>query len=267
GLLIGQLVIIEGEKKLTFGRPILGKTPVTMAVHSENLWLRMLMDLDLGISEAYMENEFDVSSVKDFFDLWLANRSKLLGLSSILSTISGYLSALAIRALGRQKITMARWNVVAYDTGNEFFRCFLSEEMMYSCALWDEDEDGGVRGDLIVGPVPNDLERAQQRKIQHILKKARVKAGDRLLEIGSGWGAMAITAAKMGCFVDTVTISKEQKEMVEARARAAGVEESVRVHLVDYRQLPPSFEHAFDGFVTSEMIEVSPLDSAYSSIS
>lgn len=67
--------------------------------------------------------------------------------------------------------------------------------MMYSCALWDENEDGGVRGDLVNGPVLNDLERAQQRKIKHILTKARVKSGNRVLEIGSGWGAMAIAVS------------------------------------------------------------------------
>ena len=63
--------------------------------------------------------------------------------------------------------------------------------MMYSCAIWGEEENG-VRGDLTVGPTPGDLESAQTRKIHHILKKARVRPGDRLLEIGTGWGAMAI---------------------------------------------------------------------------
>lgn len=66
--------------------------------------------------------------------------------------------------------------------------------MMYSCALWS-DEEHGVRGDLTVGPTPGDLEAAQQRKIHHILHKARVRPGDRLLEIGTGWGAMAIAVS------------------------------------------------------------------------
>ena len=63
--------------------------------------------------------------------------------------------------------------------------------MMYSCAIWGEEENG-VRGDLEVGPAPDDLESAQRRKIHDILTKARVRAGDRLLEIGTGWGGMAI---------------------------------------------------------------------------
>ena len=70
-------------------------------------------------------------------------------------------------------------------------KTFLSEEMMYSCAIWGEEENG-VKGDLTIGPSSRDLETAQLRKIGIILRKARVRPGDRLLEIGSGWGAMSI---------------------------------------------------------------------------
>ena len=146
---------------------------------------------------------------------------------------------------------------------------------MYSCAIWGEEENG-VRGDLAVGPTPGDLESAQRRKIHNILTKARVRPGDRLLEIGSGWGAMAIgvgpffyrlfslhlvrslrlQAALLGCTVDTITLSREQLDMAEQRALEAGVGDRVRIHLCDYRRMPPSFEHAFDAVVTTEMIEV-----------
>ena len=71
------------------------------------------------------------------------------------------------------------------------FQAFLSKEMMYSCALWSEAE-GGVRGDLEMGPTPGDLEAAQRRKIHHVLHAARVKPGNRILEFGSGWGGLAI---------------------------------------------------------------------------
>ena len=127
---------------------------------------------------------------------------------------------------------------------------------MYSCAIWG-DAEGGPRGDLVQGPSPGDLEAAQTRKIHTLLAKARVRPGDRLLEFGSGWGAMSVQAALLGCTVDTVTLSHEQKTMTEQRAREAGVADHVRVHLCDYRELPPDFEHAFDAFISSEMIEVS----------
>ena len=72
--------------------------------------------------------------------------------------------------------------------------------MMYSCALWSEAE-GGVRGDLEVGPTPGDLEAAQRRKIHHVLRAARVKPGHRILEFGSGWGGLAIeVCARLAIF-------------------------------------------------------------------
>ena len=130
---------------------------------------------------------------------------------------------------------------------------------MYSCALWGEEE-GGVRGDVISGSTPGDLEAAQQRKIHFVLQKARVGPGHRILEFGSGWGALAITAAvDYGCEVDTLTLSVEQKRLAEERIREAGVEDKVRVHLLDYREIPLEFEKAFDAFISIEMVEVRSL--------
>ena len=146
---------------------------------------------------------------------------------------------------------------------------------MYSCALWSEEE-GGVRGDLEFGPTPGDLESAQMRKIHHVLKKARVKPGHRILEFGSGWGGLAIVvrvyptlpviarysrinfqaARTYGCEVDTLTLSVEQKTLAEERIRAAGLEGRIRVHLLDYREIPAEFEKAFDAFISVEMLEV-----------
>jgi cyclopropane-fatty-acyl-phospholipid synthase len=71
------------------------------------------------------------------------------------------------------------------------YQASLSKEMMYSCALWSEREDG-IRGDLEMGPTPGDLEAAQLRKIHHVLDATCVKAGDRILEFGSGWGGLTI---------------------------------------------------------------------------
>ncbi|KAF7376718.1 Cyclopropane-fatty-acyl-phospholipid synthase [Mycena sanguinolenta] len=197
----------------------------------------------LQVSEAYMCGDFEVSTLHGLLDLWLDNRDGLTELMTVISTAFARYSALAISTLGRQSLNMARQNVaVAYDVSNEFI-----EEMMYSCAMWG-DEEGGPRGDLVSGPTEGDLEAAQRRKIHHILKKARISSGQRLLEIGSGWGAMALEAARLGCEVDTVTLSVEQKTLAEERARAAGFADRIRVHLCDYRDLPREFEHKFDAF-------------------
>lgn len=75
--------------------------------------------------------------------------------------------------------------------------------MMYSCALWS-DAEGGVRGDLVSGPFPGDLEAAQLRKIRYVLTKARVKPGDRILEFGSGWGGMAIEVSRVTFVRDSI---------------------------------------------------------------
>lgn len=145
---------------------------------------------------------------------------------------------------------------------------------MYSCALWG-DEEGGIDGDLLSGPTPNDLETAQLRKIHHVLNKARVRPGHRILEFGSGWGGLAIevcisvvcapyhshinttnqAARTYGCSVDSLTLSIEQKTLAEQRVKAAGLDHLVRIHLMDYRDIPSHFEHAFDAFVSIEMLE------------
>ena len=115
----------------------------------------------------------------------------MTGLDSALSKLSAMVSGLYNAFLG-QSLSRARLNVMnAYDQSNDLFKGFLSKEMMYSCALWS-DEEGGLRGDLLPTARPLDLESAQLKKIHHVLNMARVKPGMRVLEFGTGWGGMAI---------------------------------------------------------------------------
>ena len=108
------------------------------------------------------------------------------------------------------------------------------------------------------GRTKDELYEAQMRKIHHIVRKADIRPGHRVLEIGSGWGALAIEAVRLtGCEVDTLTLSIAQKVLAEERIAAAGPEfvEKIRVHLMDYRAMPEEWEGAFDRFVSVEMIE------------
>ncbi|KAJ7929079.1 cyclopropane-fatty-acyl-phospholipid synthase [Mycena leptocephala] len=240
---VGHLTINDASGVHYYGHYAKGCNDVHITVVNENFWLRLM----LPVSEAYMIGDIE---------LWLENQSGMEAtLSSTVATISSTVSGLYNSFLGQSR-SNARLNAIAsYDQSNELFKAFLSKEMMYSCALWSEAE-GGVRGDLDSGPFPGDLEAAQRRKIHHVLRKARVKPGHRILEFGSGWGGLAIEAARsFGCEVDTLTLSIEQKKLAEERIKEAGLENQIRVHLLDYREIPEEFEKAFDAFISIEMLE------------
>ncbi|KAF9242945.1 Mycolic acid cyclopropane synthetase-domain-containing protein [Melanogaster broomeanus] len=251
----GHLTVADSEGVYHFGTRSKGCNEVYMKVTNSDFWARVLFSQDLGFSEAYMIGDVEVNSLKAVMDLWLDNEAGMDGLTSAVSRITSAISGLSNAFFGQTR-SKARLNAIAsYDQSNELFKAFLSKEMMYSCALWSEAE-GGVRGDLTNGRFAGDLEAAQLRKIRHVLTAAKVKSGDRILEFGSGWGGMAIEAARtFGCEVDTLTLSKEQKALAEERIKEAGLQHRIRVHLMDYREIPAEFEKAFDAFVSIEMLE------------
>ncbi|KAF7791569.1 hypothetical protein EIP86_002585 [Pleurotus ostreatoroseus] len=236
---------------------------VTLHVYDDYFWVRAYLRSDVGFSEAYMAQEIDASDMKALLNvrhyflfvdnLYIDNLSTLSGLASIAYKAWNGLEAVLLRFF-QHGLTDSILNVAGYDISNSMYQRFLSKEMQYSCPIWSELE-GGVRGDLENGRFPGDLESAQATKIKYILDKTRLRPGDRLLEIGSGWGSVAIGAAKMGCKVDTLTLSVEQKELAEERIKQAGVEDRVTVHLMDYRNLPREFKKQFDAVVSLEMLE------------
>jgi cyclopropane-fatty-acyl-phospholipid synthase len=127
-----------------------------------------------------------------------------------------------------------------YDISNDMFASFLSKDMTYSCAIFESKDES--------------LETAQYRKLDRIIRQARITSEDRVLEIGSGWGSFAIRAAtKTGCRVTTLTLSIEQKVLAEERIKAAGLQDRISVVLCDYRQHVP--EKLYDKIVSIEMIE------------
>ena len=139
----------------------------------------------------------------------------------------------------------------------------------YSCAIFD-DEAGRDTGDLLsIRPIappegspdsPDDLERGQIAKLRRVAERARLRPGCRVLEIGCGWGSFAMLAAReYGAKVDTITIATEQFDYVTERVEEAGLSDSITVHFVDYRKLPPSFHHAFDAVVSIGVMEHSTL--------
>ena len=103
----------------------------------------------------------------------------------------------------------------------------------------------------------DDLYTAQMRKVRHIITKAQIKPGHRVLEIGSGWGTLAITIVRTipGTQVDSLTLSVAQRDLAMERIRKEGLQDRIRIHLMDYRSMPESWKGSFDRLVSVEMME------------
>lgn len=196
--------------------------------------------------------------------MFILNRSNLsemsMTTSSIFTAINTLMNSRFINSLSNSISNIS----AHYDISNEMFESFLSKDMTYSCAYFDK-ELGGLTGDLDnpskIAHSQDLLEQAQYAKLDLIIRKANLSPGDRVLEIGSGWGSFAIRAVQeTGCQVDSITLSVEQKTHAESRIRALGLESSIRFHLLDYRNLPESFRGKFDRVVSIEMIEAVGLE-------
>ncbi|KAJ6468284.1 S-adenosyl-L-methionine-dependent methyltransferase [Mycena sanguinolenta] len=257
GIVAGHLQIIDSQHGDEFigdenarGK---GDKSAVLVVVDPNFWVRIFFSYDIGFSEAYMAGEFQTPDLRAVLNLYVDNLENLGPLASPFYKLLRLKDIFAMLFL-RHGLSRSVENAAGYNVSNDMYRAFLSKEMMYSCPVWGEAE-GGVRGDLEGHRRPRDLEDAQSRKIAYILKKAGLRPGDRLLEIGSGWGALAIEAAKLGCTVDTITVSSEQHQGAQQNVDNAGVKDQVRVHYMDYRNMPPSFAKAFDACISTEMLE------------
>ncbi|KAJ3101554.1 hypothetical protein HDU97_001303 [Phlyctochytrium planicorne] len=227
------------------------KLSTTVTVLKEAFWPRLMIYGALGFGEAYMYGEIEVDHLTDLLLIFIRNRDNFVEMNLLPSGLNKLINTI-IHSPIPNTIYNSLNNIQAhYDLGNEMFSCFLDPTMTYSCPIWktaagkeDEDEIGDEK-----------LEDAQMRKIRSILDMAAIREGDHVLEIGTGWGALAIEAVRRHkCKVTTLTLSKEQKALAEARIEAAGLSSHITVLLQDYRTLDPK-QHRFDRIVTVEMLE------------
>ncbi len=217
-------------------------TPVLELVRPDAFFARLGRDTKIGFGEAYMAGDWKAGAGTDLADLLTPFAARL---TSLVPPALQRLRGLVDRRLPAEQdnsIGGSRSNIAAhYDLSNELFASFLDPTMTYSCAWFD---DTSADGDLM-------LERAQQRKIDAVLDLAHVRAGTRLLEIGTGWGSLAVRAAQRGADVTTITLSQEQRRFASARVREAEMADRVDLRLQDYREV----EGRFDAVVSVEMIE------------
>lgn len=236
---IGSLSIHDGGDTFHFGSSDDPCAPhAEVHVHDRNLYRQMLTGGSIATGEAYMQGLWtspDLVAVMRLFSANLATLELLESKQSLLVRLGLKLS----HTMNRNTHSGSRKNISAhYDLGNDFFQLFLDPTMMYSAAVFQSDEIG--------------LDEASVAKLEELCRQLELKSSDHLLEIGTGWGGMAVHAAKhYGCKVTTTTISRKQYEFALAQVEAQGLEDRVTVLCEDYRNL----EGSYDKLVSVEMIE------------
>lgn len=215
----------------------------TMVVHDDRFFDRVGRHHKIGVGEGYLAGEWAPSRDTDLADLLTPFAERLADIVPGPLRRLRRLAEAGHPAAEDNDRAGARSNISRhYDLSNDFFALFLDETMTYSAARFDQaSAAAGFAG----------LAAAQRRKVEGILDDAQVGAGTRLLEIGTGWGQLAIQAADRGARVDTVTLSGEQLALARERIRAAGHADAVSVRLQDYRDV----DGRYDAVVSVEMIE------------
>ncbi|MBK5531125.1 class I SAM-dependent methyltransferase [Pseudomonas sp. TH08] len=233
----GQLLVVEDGEQLLFGTPgsaLLGEIHVTDAA----VWGMVASNGSIGAGEAFIHGYWSSPDLTAVVRVFVSNLDVLDAMEGGLARLSRPLVQ-GLHWLNRNTRKGSQKNIAAhYDLGNDLFEQFLDPTMMYSAAQFLSPEDS--------------LEQAQLNKLERICQKLALKPSDHLLEIGTGWGSMALYAAQnYGCRVTTTTLSKEQYAFTAQRIEQLGLQNQVTLLLEDYRDLTGEY----DKLVSIEMIE------------
>lgn len=236
---IGHLVVEDGDNTYTFGESLASaQYHAHITVHDCHAYKDVFTNTSIGAAEAYMKGFWSTPDLTSVIRLMCANLNLINEVDANRSIWSRWASK-AFHALNANTKDGSRKNIAAhYDLGNDFFELFLDPTMMYSAAIYPSAEAT--------------LHQASVYKLDRICQKLELGPDDHLLEIGTGWGGMAIHAAQnYGCHVTTTTISKEQYEFAKARVLELGLQDRITLLLEDYRDLTGKY----DKLVSIEMIE------------
>lgn len=238
----GQLTLVERfsesdpAEQMTFGAG--DGIRAEIVVSNPNFYWRILRGGSIGGAESYIENEWDSSDLTAVIELVAANQSWL----DRIEAQTGLVKRLATKIghwLNRNTVKQAKQNILAhYDLGNDLYQTFLDKEMLYSSGCYDSPTDT--------------LEQAQINKMERLCQQLQLSSSDHVVEIGTGWGGMAIYMARhYGCKVTTTTISDAQYDYACQRVTEQGLGHLITVLKEDYRRLTGQF----DKLVSIEMIE------------
>ena len=273
-----DVLVQEAPNRRGLGRTFGRGGPRVVIHRPDEFYARVGRDGLIGFGEAYLTGAWDTDDLAEFLTVPASRIATLIPAS-----LQRARALVTHRTPSHQRSTEtnSRANIAHhYDLSNELFALFLDETLSYSSALFPTSfvAGPGGPGHLIATPpeaTDNDSESAfdkdtgstgvvhspgladaQARKIERLLDEAGVTQGSRVLEIGTGWGELAIRAARRGARVHSITLSVEQLELAEQRVAEAGCSDRVRVELLDYRALAqPEFAAAYDAIVSVEMVE------------
>ena len=228
--------------------------------HPGTLGRMFLPGTEVGLAEAYLYDDFDIEGdieaafqIADFLLERLGDWKKKLKLGGRLIRLPQRDGRSTMRHAARQLLPRIRGKrhsperdrravTFHYDVSNDFYRLWLDRQMVYSCAYFRSPCD--------------DLDVAQEQKLDYICRKLRLRAGQRLLDIGSGWGALVIHAAKhFGVYAEGITLSAPQAEWARARIAEAGLANEAKIELRDYREISGSGSQLYDAIVSVGMAE------------
>jgi cyclopropane-fatty-acyl-phospholipid synthase len=235
----GRLRFLDGHIDRSFGAQTdIGPFDVTLRVRDARFYSDAVFAGTTGAGEAYMRGYWDCDDLTGLVRLMVVNRELMNDVDSGWSRFSAPLLKTA-HWLNRNTSAGSRRNIAAhYDLGNNFFELFLDETMAYSCGIFQTPDAS--------------LLEASNAKFDAACSKLKLTPGQHLLEIGTGWGGLAIHAARhYGCRVTTTTISREQYELAKERVARANLSDRITLLLDDYRDL----RGEFDALVSIEMIE------------
>jgi cyclopropane-fatty-acyl-phospholipid synthase len=242
----GTLTIVRASGAITLGTACAGWPDITLRVLSASAERRILTNPSLGLGETYMDggvtiDDDDIMGLVTLVrgnNVW-ENGGQLRGPKPFKEAVG-----MALRPLQQlNSLTKSLQNVAHhYDLSNDFYKLWLDDDMQYSCAYWND----GVQS----------LEAAQNAKKAHIAAKLALEPGQRVLDIGCGWGGMALYLnAKADVDVLGITLSEEQLKLARERADMAGVSHRVKFELIDYRDLAKREVQGFDRIVSVGMFE------------
>jgi cyclopropane-fatty-acyl-phospholipid synthase len=237
-LKFGRIRIIEDQGQLTFGIDSSAALEASLHIHHQRFYSRILFNGSIGAAEAYMEGLWSTDDLTMVMRIMALNQPVFAEMEKGLARLTAPIYKACHWARKNTQVG-SRNNILAhYDLGNTFYRLFLDPTMTYSCGIFEHEH--------------STMEEASIAKYDRICKKLQLTPGDRVVEIGTGWGGFVLHAVKnYGVHVTTTTISDEQYRFSQERFKKAGILDRVRLLKEDYRNM----KGQFDKLVSIEMIE------------